>query len=184
VKAPVILAVNKVDQVGDKARLLPVLQKLAGKREFAEIIPVSARRGTNLDVLEHAAKRFLPESEPMFPSDQLSDRSERFLAAELVREQLMRALGQEVPYATTVEIEAFERDETISRLSAVIWVERAGQKAIVIGRQGAQLKQIGQSARLEMEKLFDQKVYLQLWVKVREDWADDEAALRSLGYHD
>lgn len=182
VRAPVLLAVNKVDELGDKTRLLPHLEMLAKKREFAEVVPLSARKGSNVDSLENALVKLLPESEPIYPEDQLTDRSERFMAAELVREQIMRFLGQEVPYATTVEVEAFEDAEDLARISAVIWVERAGQKAIVIGKQGALLKRIGQAARLEMEKMFGRRVYLQLWVKVREGWSDDEQALRSLGY--
>lgn len=182
VPAPVILAVNKVDQVTDKAKLLPWLSELASKAAFAEIIPLSGRRGTNVEVLEAAVAKLMPASDPLFPEDQVTDRSERFLAAELVREQLMRALGQELPYATAVEIEAFEEEGNLARIAAVIWVERDGQKAIVIGRQGQLLKRIGQSAREEMERLFERKVFLQLWVKVREGWSDDLKALHSLGY--
>lgn len=182
VEAPVVLAVNKVDQIKDKGRLLPHLQALGAKRQFAEIIPVSAHKSTNLQALEDAAVRALPVSPPLFPEDQITDRSERFLAAELVREQLMRALGQELPYATTVEIEAFQEEGNLARIAAVIWVERPGQKAIVIGQKGELLKRVGQGARIEMERLFDRKVFLQLWVKVREGWSDDLRALRSLGY--
>ncbi len=182
VTTPVILVVNKVDQIADKTQLLPHLQMLAQKRDFAAIVPISARKGTNTDDLEREIVRLLPVSEPLFPEDQFTDRSARFLAAELVREQLMRTLGEEVPYATTVEIERFEELEGLNRIAAVIWVERPGQKAIVIGRQGQLLKRIGQAARLEMERMFGCRVYLQLWVKVREGWSDDEKALRSLGY--
>jgi len=182
VKAPIILAVNKVDELTDKEKLLPHLQTLAQKADFAAIVPISARKGTNADALEAEIAQRLPQSPPMFPEDQFTDRSARFLAAELVREQLMRALGAEVPYATTVEIEQFEETDGLDRIAAVIWVERPGQKAIVIGRQGQLLKRIGQAARLEMEKMFGCRVYLQLWVKVREGWSDDEKALRSLGY--
>jgi GTP-binding protein Era len=182
VEAPVVLAVNKVDQIKDKTRLLPHLQALGSKRQFAEVIPVSAHKNTNLQALEDAAVRALPVSPPLFPEDQITDRSERFLAAELVREQLMRALGQELPYATTVEIEAFQEEGNLARIAAVIWVEQPGQKAIVIGQKGELLKRIGQGARIEMERLFDRKVFLQLWVKVREGWSDDLRALRSLGY--
>ncbi len=182
VRAPVILAVNKADKVADKARLLPFLAELAEKRDFAEIIPISARRGINLEDVEQAVKQRLPMSPPLFPREQLTDRSERFRAAELVREQLMRHLGQELPYATTVEIEQLEQEGNLYRIAAVIWVERAGQKAIVIGNQGQTLKRVGQDARQQMERIFGRKVYLQLWVKVREGWSNDERALRSLGY--
>lgn len=182
VRAPVILAVNKADKVADKARLLPFLAELAEKRDFAEIIPISARRGINLEDVEQAVKQRLPMSPPLFPREQLTDRSERFRAAELVREQLMRHLGQELPYATTVEIEQLEQEGNLYRIAAVIWVERAGQKAIVIGNQGQTLKRVGQDARQQMERIFGHKVYLQLWVKVREGWSNDERALRSLGY--
>lgn len=179
---PAIAAVNKVDRVEDKALLLPYLQELSQRHEFAEIVPVSARKGTGLDALEQLLKDGLPLSEPYYPREQLTDRGERFRAAELVREQLMRHLGQELPYATTVEIEQFQRDGALLRIAAVIWVERPGQKAIVIGRQGSLLKRIGQEARREMERVFQSKVFLQSWVKVREGWSDDERALRSLGY--
>lgn len=182
VSAPVLLAVNKVDQIADKSRLLPHLQALAEKREFAAIVPVSARRGTNLRELEDAAVALLPVSPPLFPEEQITDRSERFLAAEMVREQLMAALGQELPYATAVEIESFEDEGGLSRIAAVIWVERPGQKAIVIGQGGRVLKRVGQGARVQLERLLDRKVYLQLWVKVREGWSDDLKALRTLGY--
>lgn len=182
VNVPVLLAVNKVDTLRDKNRLLPHLQELAAKHDFAEIIPISAARGSNLEVLEAQIRERLPLSPPFFPEDQLTDRSERFLVAELVREQLMRQLGQEVPYATTVEIEAFEEEGNLARIAAVIWVERPGQKAIIIGKQGERLKTVGFHARRGMEELLGRKVYLKLWVKVREGWTDDERALRSLGY--
>lgn len=182
--APLILAVNKVDQISDKSKLLPHLTELAKKADFAEIIPLSARRGTNLADLEAAVLARLPESPQLFPDEQITDRSDRFRAAELVREQLMRYLGQELPYAVTVQIESMELEERLVRVAGLIWVERPGQKAIVIGKNGQLLKQIGQSAREEMERLFGRKVYLQLWVKVREGWSDDQQALRSLGYEE
>lgn len=182
--APLLLAVNKVDRIVDKSKLLPHLAELSGKADFAEVVPLSARRGTNVAALEAALLKLLPESPQLFPDDQITDRSDRFRAAELVREQLMRALGQELPYATTVEIEALESDEKLVRVSAIIWVERPGQKAIVIGKNGQLLKRIGQDARHEMERLFGRQVYLQLWAKVREGWSDDRQALRSLGYEE
>lgn len=182
--APLLLVVNKVDRIADKSLLLPHMAKLADKADFAEIIPMSARRGTQLDALEAALLKLMPESPQLFPEEQLTDRSDRFRAAELVREQLMRALGQELPYASTVEIEAMEADGELMRVSAIIWVERPGQKAIVIGKKGQTLKQIGQDARFEMQRLFGCQVYLQLWVKVREGWSDDRRALQSLGYEE
>lgn len=182
VKAPVILVVNKVDALEDKALLLPHLQKLAALHPFADIVPLSAREHDNLDSFEACVVRHLPEAPPMYPEDQITDRSERFLAAELVREKLFRRLGQEVPYGLTVEIEQFRHEGGLRRVHALIWVERESHKAIVIGKGGALLKEIGSEARRDMERLFDGKVFLQLWVKVKEGWADDERALRSLGY--
>ncbi|WP_440995564.1 GTPase Era [Arhodomonas sp. SL1] len=182
VRAPVILVINKVDRLADKARLLPLIEQLSARHDFAAVVPVSARRGKNLDALEQELVACLPEGPPLFPEDQLTDRSERFMAAELIREQLMAGLGEELPYATTVEIEAFEQEGRLRRIAALIWVERPGQKKIVIGEDGRRLKHIGRAARLEMERLFDARVHLQLWVKVREGWSDDERALRSLGY--
>ncbi len=180
--APVILAVNKVDRIKEKSRLLPLIERLTQRHDFAAVVPVSARRGTNLEALESEITSRLPEGPELFPEDQVTDRSERFMAAELVREQLMTALGQELPYATTVEIEAFEEEGRLRRIAAVVWVERAGQKKIVIGEGGRRLKHVGRAAREEMERMFDARVYLKLWVKVREGWSDDERALRSLGY--
>ena len=181
-RCPVILAVNKVDLVKDKDALLPQLAALAEKMDFAEIIPLSARRGDNLEALEQAIVARLPRSAPLFPEDQITDRSERFLAAELVREKLFRKLGEEIPYGLTVEIESFKQQGRTAHIHALIWVEKASQKPIVIGRQGSRLKEVGREAREDMEKLFGCKVFLQLWVKVKEGWADDERALRSLGY--
>ncbi|MGD8576985.1 MAG: GTPase Era [Thiohalophilus sp.] len=182
--APVILAVNKVDKLAEKGALLPFLQELGGKHDFADIVPVSAKSGTNLDQLEKAIIHHLDVSEPWYPEDQITDRNARFLAAEIVREKLMRNLGQELPYATTVEIEKFEETERLDRINALIWVERENQKSIVIGEQGERLKKVGQQARLDMQKLFDKKVHLELWVKVKTGWSDDERALSSLGYRD
>jgi len=179
---PVILAVNKVDRIADKTRLLPHLQALAAKAGFLDIVPLSAYSGDNLDVLERIIASQLPEGDWLFDADQLTDRSERFLAAEIVREKLMRSLGDEVPYALAVELEEFREEEGRRSISAVIWVERAGQKAIVIGKGGEQLKEVGRQARHDMEKLFDAHVFLRLWVKVREGWSDDERSLASLGY--
>lgn len=182
VKVPVILVVNKVDQIVDKKALLPHLQVLAAKRDFAAVIPLSAKSKDNVAALEQNVLERLPVSEPFFPEDQITDKSERFLAAELIREKLTRRLGEELPYALTVEIQEFKDENGLLRISATIWVERPGQKKIVIGKGGTVLKEVGQKARLDMEKLFGHKVFLQLWVKVKEGWADDERALRSLGY--
>lgn len=179
---PVILAINKVDRIEDKDQLLPFLQEANESHEFAALMPISALRGTNLEELEQTIMSLLPEGELIFPEDQVTDRSSRFLAAEIIREKLLRTLGQEVPHAITVEIEQFKTEDNLIRISALIWVERDGQKAIVIGHKGEVLKKVGERSRLDMERLFESKVFLQLWVKVKEGWSDDERALRSLGY--
>lgn len=184
VSRPVVLAVNKVDLISDKQSLLPGLQSLSQKRDFAQIIPLSASKGQNVAELEAVIESLLPESGPFFPEDQVTDRSERFLVAERVREKLFRKLGKELPYGLTVEIERFRRESNIIHIHALIWVERQSQKAIVIGRQGRVLKEVGREARTEIESLLDSRVNLKLWVKVKEGWADDERALRSLGYLD
>lgn len=184
VKCPVILAVNKIDQLEDREVLLPGLQALASRREFREIIPISAKRGDNVPALESCIESLLPVSPPFFPEDQVTDRSERFMVAELVREKLFRKLAKELPYGLTVEIESFKREQHITHIHALIWVERASQKSIVIGKQGRLLKDVGQQARRDIESLLGCKVNLKLWVKVKEGWADDERALRSLGYSD
>lgn len=183
-RAPVVLVVNKVDFVKEKDELLPWLQEVSQKHHFEQIIPVSAKTGHNVDRLEHLISSYLPESQHFFPEDQITDRSSRFLAAELVREKIMRQLGDELPYAMTVEIEEFVHTGTLIEISALILVERASQKAIVIGDGGSRIKQIGQDARKDMEEMFDCKVMLKLWVKVKAGWSDDERALRSLGYDD
>lgn len=181
---PVILAVNKVDRITAKSQLLPFLQSLDGKRNFAEIVPLSARTGVNVDKLEGLIASLLPEGEFIFAPDQITTASERFLAAELIREKLTRQLRQELPYALTVEIETFKEQDQLLHIGAVIWVERSSQKGIVIGEQGSVLKAVGRQARQEMEKLFQRKVFLETWVKVREGWSDDDRALRSFGYQD
>lgn len=181
---PVVLVVNKIDQIKDKEELLPLLQKLSSKMEFAAVIPLSALKGANVSDLEKIVYDALPEAEPMFPAEYVTDRSERFLAAELVREKLMRSLGKELPYSTTVEIEQFKEEEGLLRIGALIWVERQSQKKIVIGKGGERLKEIGSNARMDMERLFGEKVFLQLWVKVKEGWSDNERILSSLGYRD
>lgn len=181
---PVILAINKVDKVADKHSLLPHLQQLSERLDFAHIIPLSAKLGDHVAELEEAVKALLPAAEPFYPEDQVTDRSLRFMAAEMVREKLFRKLGKELPYGITVEIEQFKEEGSLYRIHALIWVNRASQKPIVIGKQGALLREVGREARIDMEKAFEHKVFLQLWVKVKEGWADDERALRSLGYHD
>lgn len=180
---PVILAVNKIDRIRDKSALLPHLQALAGRFDFAHIVPLSARTGDNLAELERCVATLLPKTGYLFPEDQITDRSERFLAAELIREKLMLVLEQELPYALTVEIELFKEEPDGRRhIAAVIWVERPSQKRIVIGKGGAVLREVGRQARLEMQAAFEGPVFLELWVKVKEGWSDSERALRSLGY--
>jgi len=179
---PVILAVNKIDQIADKKRLLPHIEELSQKAEFTEIIPLSASNGKNIDKLETAIVSQLNISPAYYDEEQLTDKSDRFLAAELIREQLMRLLGQELPYASAVEIEAFEESTKIIKISALIWVERDNQKSIIIGVKGQQLKEIGINARRAMQNLFKKKVLVKLWVKVKAGWSNDERALRSLGY--
>ena len=181
---PVILAVNKVDLIADKETLLPGLQALSDKRVFTQIIPLSARRGDNVAELESYVETLLPVGAPFFPDDQITDRSERFLVAERIREKLFRKLTKELPYGLSVEVEHFRRERYTLHIHALIWVERQSQKAIVIGKQGAVLREVGQQARLEIEKMLESKVNLKLWVKVKEGWADDERALKSLGYSD
>jgi len=179
---PVVLVVNKVDQVEDKATLLPFLQEVSSAFAFAAVVPVSAEKGTQLKELLAEIRKHLPESPPIFEEDDITDRSERFLAAEMIREKVFRQSGEEVPYGVTVEIEKFEVEGSLRRIFAAIIVDKESQKAIVIGKGGEKLKRIGTDARLEMERLFGSKVYLQLWVKVKSGWADDERALKSLGY--
>jgi GTP-binding protein Era len=179
---PKLLVLSKVDLKRDKTLLLPFIAKVTASRDYDVVLPISAKAREGLDVLERAIVERLPVGPAIYAQDEFTDRSERFLAAELIREQLMLRLAQELPYATTVEIELFEEREGRSEIAAVIWVERDGQKSIVIGTGGAQLKAIGTAARHAMERLFGRRVFLRLWVKVRENWSDDEAALRRFGY--
>ncbi|MFS8138360.1 MAG: GTPase Era [Thermomonas sp.] len=186
---PVVLVVNQVDKFKDKTALLPFITKVTEGRAFAAVHPLSALKRKGLESLVETLLQLVPEAQPEFAQDEITDKSQRFLAGELVREQLMRQLGDELPYATTVEVERFEEEPSpkggvMYRIDSVIWVEREGQKAIVIGKGGERLRELGSRARLQMERLFDSKVFLQTWVRVREGWSDDEAALRSLGYHD
>lgn len=184
VKCPILLAVNKADRLEDKSELLPHLNWLAEQLPQAEIVPISALQGQNLDTLEKLVGERLPESEHFYPEDQITDRSSRFLAAELIREKIMRQLGAELPYQITVEIEEFKQEGRILHIHGLILVERDGQKKIIIGDKGERIKRIGQEARKDMETMFDSKVMLNLWVKVKGGWSDDERALRSLGYLD
>lgn len=179
--APVILVVNQIDRL-QKEALLPHLQTLSALMKFHTIVPLSAKTGENVEQLGQEVERLLPIAPPFFPDDQITDRSMRFIAAEIVREKLTRMLGQELPYELTVEIEAYEAEENLVTIHALIWVARSGQKAIVIGKGGQGLKKVGQQARQDLERLLEQKVLLKLWVKVKEGWSADERALRSLGY--
>jgi GTPase len=181
---PVILAVNKVDLIADKTALLPGLQALSRKRGFAHIIPLSARKGNNVTELERCVVEALPAAAPFFPEDQFTDRSERFLVAERIREKLFRKLARELPYGVSVGVEHFRREPRCIHIHALIWVERQSQKSIVVGKQGEMLRDVGQQARVEIEKMLESRVNLKLWVKVKEGWVDDERALKSLGYAD
>ena len=179
---PIIALLNKVDKAFPKERLLPFMVELQRRAEFVEVVPVSALKRSQIDALPALIARYLPQSPPHFPSDQLTDRSEQFQAAEIVREKLTLRLRQELPYGITVAIEQFKEEDGRLLVNAVIWVERSGQKAIVIGHGGEQLKEVGRSARIEMSTLFGRPVHLELWVKVKENWSDNESALRQLGY--
>jgi GTP-binding protein Era len=184
-EAPVVLVINKVDTVADKAQLLPFLAESAARADcFADIVPVSARRGTNVERLEALLVDCLPLGPAVFPPEQFTDRSERFLASEILREKLIRRLGQEVPHRLSVEIESFDPRGAVTRIGAVIWVESKGQKAIVIGRRGEMLKRVGMEARSDLEKLLGRNVFLETWVKVRADWSDDERLLTRFGYQE
>lgn len=181
---PCLLAINKIDRLRDKSALLPFIAKTTAQRAFLSVHPISALKASGLDALATDLLSLMPESAPLHNEDEITDRSERFLAAELIREQLLNRLGDELPYASAVEIESFEDVDGLANISAVIWVEREGQKPIVIGRGGERMKGIGQGAREQMEAMFGRKVFLKLWCKVRQGWADDEAALRRFGYGD
>jgi GTP-binding protein Era len=181
-RRPIILVLNKVDKVTPRERLLPFIDEMSRRAEFVEIVPLSALKNSNLEQLPSIIARYLPLSPPHFPPDQITDRSREFQAAEIVREKLTLRLRQELPYGLTVAIEQFKEQDGRLLINAVIWVERTGQKAIVIGQGGEQLKEVGRAARLEMAHLFGQPVHLELWVKVKENWSDNEMALRQLGY--
>lgn len=181
-EVPVILALNKVDKLGDKAKLAAALTESSRKRDFAALVPVSASKGTQLKALLGEIRKRLPEQEPIYEPDEITDRPERFLAAELVRERLFRLLGDELPYSIAVDVEKFELEGELRRIAATIYVDRPGHKGIVIGEKGATLKRIGTEARHAMQELFGSRVHLELWVKVKGGWADSDAALRQLGY--
>lgn len=180
--ASIILVVNKIDQLARKEDLLPHLQTLAKKLEAAEIVPLSALKNDNLDRLESLIAARLPEAPRLFDEEQITDRSMRFLAAEIIREKITRQLGDELPYQAAVEIEEFDERASTTFITATILVERKGQKQILVGDKGSRIKLIGQAARVEIERMVDRKVMLKLWVKVKSGWSDDERALRSLGY--
>lgn len=179
---PCILVINKADRTKDKAVLMPFAQKVAGERDFTAIVPVSAKQRFQLDVLESEIQKRLPVNPPMFDEDDITDRSERFLASEIVREKVFRYVGDELPYTSTVVIEQFEQEGNLRRVFAAILVDRDSHKAMVIGQKGAKLKEISTQSRLDMEKLFGGPVYLEIWVKVKSGWADNEAGLRAYGY--
>lgn len=179
---PVVLAINKIDLVRPRAALLPLLEESAGRHDFLEIVPISARRGENLERLLAVLLAHLPPGPPLFPPGQKTDRGLDFRVAEIIREKLLLALREEVPYGIAVQVERMESDGDLLRIEAVIWVERRSHRGIVIGRGGRVLKQVGQAARAELECLLGRKVYLQTHVKLRENWSDNEAALRQLGY--
>lgn len=182
-KAPVVLAINKIDNVKNKDELLPFITELSGKFNFTDIVPISAQRGNNVHKLQEIVRRSLKPGIHHFPEDYVTDRSQRFMASEIIREKLMRFMGEELPYSVTVEIEQFKLNERgVYEINGLILVERDGQKKMVIGQGGQKIKVIGTEARQDMERLFDNKVHLELWVKVKSGWADDERALRSLGY--
>jgi GTP-binding protein Era len=184
VDTPIILAINKVDQVQPREKLLPFLEEMQGRFDFAAMVPLAAQKGDNVAPLEEEIRARLPEGPPLFPEDQITDRSLRFLCAEMVREQLFHQLGEEVPYATEVRVDDFTEEERRTRVQATILVEREGQKAIVLGRGGRRIKAVGTAARQALEALLSGKVHLELFVQVRTGWTSDERALRELGYEE
>ncbi|WP_241592050.1 GTPase Era [Rosenbergiella epipactidis] len=185
VKVPVLLAINKIDNIQDKTILLPHIQQISQKMNFADVVPLCAETGQNVDAIARIVHNTLPEADHHFPEDYVTDRSQRFMASEIIREKLMRFLGAELPYSVTVEIERFVANERGGYdINGLILVEREGQKKMVIGNKGSKIKTIGIEARRDMEEMFESRVHLELWVKVKSGWADDERALRSLGYTD
>lgn len=181
---PVILVINKIDRIKDKQALLPFIEEVQAKFRFEDVVPVSATKSTQIQQLEQRIVQALPESDAYYPEDQLTTRSSKFIAAEIIREKMIRLLGDELPYVTTVEIEKYDDTPQLLKIHALIWVERENQKAIVIGKKGDMLKKIGTQARQDLENFFAKKVHLQTWVKVRAGWSDDERALQQLGYGD
>ena len=179
---PVVLVINKTDRLADKSRLLPFLERMSGVHPFAALVPLSAEKGEGIERLLAVVGDLLPEGPPVFGPEDITDRSERFLAGEILREKLFRNLGEELPYGIAVEIEKFEQEGALRRIFAAVVVDRAAHKAMVIGKSGERLKRISTDARKDMEDLFGGRVYLETWVKVKSGWADDERALRSLGY--
>lgn len=182
--APIILVINKIDHLKDKKFILPLIEKFKEKYHFAHIIPISAQRRENLDTLEETIISMLPEGPHLFPDEQVTDKSERFQIAEIIREKIIRATQQELPYSTTVVVESMKTEGNLLEISAIIWVEREGQKPIIIGKDGEQLKRIGTAARKDIVQLLGKKIFLRLWVKVKSDWTDDERALGSLGFEE
>jgi GTP-binding protein Era len=183
-KIPVILAINKVDTLKDKTTLLPVINKLKDKLDFFEIIPLSAKTGFNVEALESILRQSIPEGPHYFQDDQVTDRSERFMVSEFIREKIFRLTGQELPYSVTVEVEDMKEEKGITRIHALILVDKEAHKRMIIGNKGDKLKVIGQKAREEIEKMLNKKVYLALWIKVKQGWSDDERTLKQLGYGD
>ena len=179
---PVLLVINKVDNMHDKGEVLPFMQDVSKEREFTAIVPVSAKHDKQLDTLLDAIRPFLPEGEKIYPDDEITDRNERFLAAEIVREKVFRFTGEELPYSVSVVIEQFKMEGKMRRIHAAILVDKDAHKAMLIGKNGEKLKEIATQARLDMEKLFDGKVFLEVWIKVRSGWADSAQMLKSLGY--
>ena len=179
---PIVVAVNKVDTLTDKSALLPRLAEIAALREFAAIVPISAERGTQVDELKREVAKLLPEGPALYPEDEITDRDERFLAAEFIREKIFRQLGDEVPYATSVAIESFEHQSTLRRIHATVYVDKTSQRAILLGDGGVRMKKIATEARADMERLFAGPVYLEVWVRVKRGWADNDAMLTRFGY--
>jgi len=179
---PLLLAINKIDRIADKTSLFPFLQQMGALRDFREIVPMSAKSRDDITHLLETVRPYLPEGEPMYGEDDLTDRSERFLAAEILREKVFRWTGDELPYTSTVLIDKFEQEGRLRRVFATILVERDTHKAMIIGQKGAKLKQINTDARVDMEKMFDGPVYLEVFIKVKSGWADNEAGLRAYGY--
>ncbi len=182
VSATLVLVINKLDLLKERASLLPYMDNLKEKLPFAEIVPLSARRRKDVDLLESKIVAMLPPGEPLFPTDQITDRSTRFVAAEYIREKVMERLGDELPYRTSVTIDVFKDEPELLSISATIWVERRSQRAILIGGDGKMLKSIGAEARIELENFFSKKVYLQTWVKTKKNWTEDIKAMKTLGY--